>query len=149
MFYLESNSGSKVLQSELAERSKVAGSNAGKNRSKIINSSNKGTNVFDLESNSRNKSLHRKRAVRLKVHSAYDDYLSLINIHDSVAEDSGVTTGNNLFQIIIPSNEESIVPKLKAQKAFKCNSVVLFPETHLHNNSLMQEDFYSDFTEMH
>ena len=41
------------------------------------------------------------------------------------------------------------MPELKAQKVFKDNSVVLCPETCLHENASLQEDFYSDFTETH
>ena len=148
-FDLESNSGAKVPQIEPAERSKVAGTTAGKNHSKTINSSNKGTNAFGVESNSRKKALCRKRAGRLKVDSAYHNDLSTIELHDSVAGDVGIATGNNLYQIMIPANEESIVLKLKVQKGFKDNSVVLCPKICLHDNSLLQEDFHSNCTAMH
>ena len=115
---LELNSGAKVSQSQPAERSKDAGSTAGNNRSKIINSANKEKNVFDLESNSGNKASHSKRSGRLKTDSAYEDNSSAIDIRDSVSEHAGVTVGNDLSQIIIAANEESIVPKLTAQKVW-------------------------------
>ena len=44
---------------------------------------------------------------------------------------------------------KKMVPELKAQKGFKENSVVLCPETYLHNNASLQEEINSVFTETH
>ena len=87
--------------------------------------------MFDLESNSGKKVSHANRGRRLKKHSAYDSESSTIDTRDSIAEDASVNAGNNLSQMITPAQEESIVPKLKAQKGFKENSFVLCPETCL------------------
>ena len=57
--------------------------------------------------------------------------------------------GKNLPEVIIPANEETIVPELKAQKGFKGNSVVLCPEIYLQHNTSLKDTISSDFTEMY
>ena len=91
--------------------------------------------MLDLESNSREKVSQSKRTGTLKEDSACNNESSAIDLRDSVAEDVGITAGKNLSQAIIPANEETIVPELKAQKGFKDNSDVLCPGTHLHSNA--------------
>ena len=79
------------------------------------------------------KVLPSNPAGRGKEDSADNNESPEIDLRDVVDEDQGCATRKNLPEIIIPANEETIVPELKEKNGFKENNVVLYLETCLQN----------------
>ena len=97
-------------QIKQAGRSEDVGSAAGKNLSLTMIPENEEASMFGLKSNSGEKASQSKRPGRLIEDSAYDDESYAIDVRDTVAKYGGSTTRKNPPQIIIPANEEKIVP---------------------------------------
>ena len=75
------------------------------------------------ESNSEENASQRNPAGRLKDDRACDNESPTINLHDSAAEEKGVTDGNNLSQLIIPETLESNVFDLESNSGAKVSQI--------------------------